>query len=471
MMTYRVLLTMLAMAVCLSGAAFCELAYPANFPQPEAVAKVADGSLTEASVAWWGFEEGDSTVFLQAALDSGAKRVVIPYVGKPWITMPLVLKSNQEIFFEPGVVVLAKKGGFLGRGDSVFRGMNVENIVFSGYGATIRMHKRDYQQPPYDRAEWRMGISLNGSTNIRIEGLRIESSGGDGIYIGTTGQQQYCKDVTIRDVVCWDNHRQGISVIGAENLLIENSTFANTWGTAPGAGIDLEPDSPTQRLVNIVVRNCTFEDNEGHEVLVYAKNLDETAPPISIRFENCLMRKTTLDGVAEGIGRSTDTHGWAGISVGAVKDKGPEGLIEFINCTVEKTAKESVKIYDKSADKCKIRLVNCRFKDAWNMPHSNYWDMRVPIFFEVRRPYLTERNGGVEFVDCHVWDKHPRPVMALSAKNDTYGLHDITGNLWIHGPHDPYTLFSAESTGIDLKMVKVDETFKPEKRLPDADAE
>ncbi|MDZ4858855.1 MAG: right-handed parallel beta-helix repeat-containing protein [Candidatus Hydrogenedentes bacterium] len=438
---------------------------------PDAIAATAAGSLSEANAAWWGFEEADSTSAIQSAIDSMAAKVVVPYVGKPWIIRPIMLRGDLELFFEPGVVVLAKKDEFRSKGDSLFRAQDASNISVRGYGATLRMRKRDYQQPPYEKAEWRMGLTFSGCTNVRVEGLRIESTGGDGIYIGTTGTQEYCKDVVIREVTCFDNHRQGISVIGAENLLIENSVFANTWGTAPGAGIDLEPDSPAQRLVNIVVRNCTFENNEGHEVLVYAKNLDATAPPISIRFENCLMRKTTLDMLEEGIGRDDDVHGWAGISVGAVRDDGPEGLIEFVDCTVEGTGKESVKVYDKSADKAKVRFVNCRFKDSWNVHHSIYADMRVPIFFEVRRPALSKRVGGIEFVDCHLWDDAGRPVAAMSPFNSEYGLHDVTGTIYVYGENEPRVWFGKDSTNVDLQLVQIKPAEPADSRKPDADAE
>ncbi|MFH7813445.1 hypothetical protein ACH0C8_16175, partial [Acetobacter lovaniensis] len=89
----------------------------------------------------------------------------------------------------------------------------------------------------YQKAEWRMGLAFNGCKNITVEGVRIESTGGDGIYLGTTNQQQYCQHIRIKDVVCSDNHRQGLSVIGADDLVIENSVFANTWGTVPASGI------------------------------------------------------------------------------------------------------------------------------------------------------------------------------------------------------------------------------------------
>ena len=445
--------------------------YPSGITNQEAVAAVTAGKLKEANASWWGFDLQDSTDAIQAAIDSGAPKVTIPFMGKPWIVRPLKMRSDLELTLEPGVILYAKKGEFLGRGDSLLAATNASNIKITGYGATIKMRHKEYLLPPYEKAEWRMGLRFDGSTNIEVYGLRIESSGGDGIYIGTTGQQQYCKNVTIKDVTCYDNHRQGISVIGAENLLIENCTFASTWGTAPSAGIDLEPDSPTQRLVNIEIKNCIFEDNEGHEVLVYPKNLDETAPPISIRFENCVMRKTTMKPVEDQVGRNNDTHGWAGISIGAVHDKGPGGLIEFINCTVENTGKESVKIFDKSDHDTKIRFKNCHFKNPWNVFHKDYGDLRVPILFETRRPYISERVGGVEFIDCHVWDTVKRPVLAYSQNNADYGLHGIKGRLFVHSPHEPITWVNSASTNIDLELVHVNDTGETIDHTPDADAE
>ena len=47
--------------------------------------------------------------------------------------------------------------------------------------------------------------------------------------------------VTIKDVELRDNHRQGISVISAVGLLVEDTVMRGTNGTAPEAGVDIEP--------------------------------------------------------------------------------------------------------------------------------------------------------------------------------------------------------------------------------------
>jgi polygalacturonase len=146
-----------------------------NVPSGQAIAEVASGKRATANAAWWGFSKTDSTAALQAAIDSGAKTVLVPFMGDAWIVRPIKLRGNLELVFEPGVLVLAKRGEFQGGGDSLFTAVDVENLTIRGYGATLRMWKSDYQKPPYKKAEWRMGIAIRGCRNVLIEGVRVES--------------------------------------------------------------------------------------------------------------------------------------------------------------------------------------------------------------------------------------------------------------------------------------------------------
>lgn len=87
---------------------------------PTAVQEVASGKRKEAIAAWWGFNEQDATKALQAAIRSGARKLTVPNLGKPWVVGPLFLESDQEIVFDKGVVVQALKDSFLGVDDSLF---------------------------------------------------------------------------------------------------------------------------------------------------------------------------------------------------------------------------------------------------------------------------------------------------------------------------------------------------------------
>ncbi len=428
-----------AVAVLIAGQAVSLLAADTtptllNVPDPSAVADVLAGRRPVANAAWWGFNREDATVSLQAALDSGARVVVIPFMGAPWIIRPVRLPSNQEVRLEPGVVVLAKAGEFRGPGDSLFTATGQSNLVMRGYGATLRMRKRDYQRPPYTKAEWRMGIALRGCRGVLLEGLRVESSGGDGFYVDGGGALGWSQDVTIRDCVASDNHRQGLSVISAVDLLVENCLFAPTWGTAPEAGIDLEPDTASQRLVRCLIRNCRFENNNGNQILVHLDQLSRQSEPVSIRFEDCLARQVTAGSGPESPGPPGGLRGVAGIAVGDVKDDGPAGLIEFDRCVTDTTGKEGARLYDKSAARARVRFVNCSFRHPWAAPSPGDHGPRAPLLLQSRKTTRTREVGGVDFVACQVFDTVDRAVFCFAAGANHCALRDVQGRLLVTSP-------------------------------------
>jgi hypothetical protein len=424
-----------------------------NGKDPQAAEETVAGKRSIANAAWWGFNREDSTEPLQAAINSGAKTLVVPFMGDPWIVRPLHLRSSQEIILEPGVLILAKKGEFQGGGDSLFTAVGQSNLVIRGYGATLRMHKRDYQNPPYSKAEWRMGIALRGCRHVLIEGLRIESSGGDGFYVDGSGDSGWSEDITIRNCTAYDNHRQGLSVISVVNLLVENCLFANTWGTAPEAGIDLEPDTEKNRLVNCVIRNCTFENNNGNEILVYLKPLTTNSEPVSVRFEHCWVRMTEARFKPPEPGPAAGINGVAGIAVGEVKDNGPKGLIEFIDCVTENTGKEGARVYDKSADRARVRFANCSFRNPWTSPAPGDGGPRVPIILHLRRPESTENMGGIDFQDCYVFDSADRPVVRLEEDKGDFGLRDVHGQIMVTGLGTPFLKLGTKLQDVDLKVI------------------
>jgi hypothetical protein len=428
-------------------------ALPSKFSvNPQAVEEVAAGARTVASAAWWGFNTEDATETLQAAINSKAKTLVVPNMGAPWIVRPLELRGDLELVFDPGVLVLAKKGEFRGPGDSLFRAQGADNLSIRGYGATLRMHKRDYQNHPYEKAEWRMGIAIRGCRNVLIEGVRIESTGGDGIYIDGGGERRWSEDITVRNCISHDNHRQGISVISAQDLLIENCILSGTRGTAPEAGIDFEPDNPDQRLVNCVVRNCVMESNNGHAILVYLNPLSSESEPVSITFENCVARMGEA-GDHPAVARVKAPGGWAGMAVGASRDAGPQGLVEFRNCVAENTGREGAKVFDKSARGVKVRFVNCVWKAPWLADAVEYDGPRVPVLVHLRRPEMTEQPGGVEFIDCHVYDAEARPALVAHEDKSSFGVRDLSGGISVHNPHGARMDLGSNASGIAADLV------------------
>lgn len=425
------------LAIALLPVSTARAAMPEVTADPQAVKEVLSGKRTEANAAWWGFDAEDATEALQAAINSGARQLVVPDMGSPWIVRPLKLAGDQELVLAEGVVVEAKRGAYQGRGDSVFTARDVSNLTLRGYGATVRMHKEDYivglvlgnlgwdrWYGPYEKAEWRMALSLRGCTNVNVLGLTLRDSGGDGIYIDG-GRQGPCREVHIKDVLCDNNYRQGISVISVDGLLVENSRFNNTWGTPPSSGVDIEPDSPEQKLKRIVFRNCRFEGNYGDGIEVFLAHQAEAADDVSIRFEDC---------------RITSRRG-AGIRVTKIADR-PKGLVEFRNCTVENTEAYGIKVQDKSTLGARVRFVDCALRNvARDRAYHGLW---APVWLHPSRAagavqeqtkFAYARFGGIDFVNLTVEDDFDRAAIASEPPLRAIELFDITGTITVTNPH------------------------------------
>ena len=371
-------------------------------------------------------------------------------MGSDWIVGPIRLAGHQELFLERGVVVSARRGAFRGGGDCLFQATGVDDVTIRGYGATIRMHKQDYmdytKREVYPKAEWRMTLSLRGVHKALVEGLTIRDSGGDGIYIDGGGGRDHSRDITIRDVVCDNHYRQGISVISVVGLAVEDSEFANTWGTPPSAGVDIEPDRSDQKAQEIVFRNCLFRDNYGAGIQVYLRFNEPDAQDVSILFDRC---------------RVTSRLG-SGLVFGALKAEGPGGLIEFRDCVVEDVAGAGAHVYDKHPERARVRFTRTRWIDVGTgldnaFARVDSVESRAPLLIFNRRPELiTPIHGGIDFVDCEIVDGRDRPFLSALQKEPAEGLFDVTGSIRVRNPHGARMDLQDARDGVSLEAVPVE---------------
>ena len=203
----------------------------------------------------FGWNASDGTAFLQAALDAqGAGLVYIdcprvavatgtmPTTARPppctWILRPIFIRrSKVRVILQQGITLLAKRGEYHPKGDKLFKVEGVTDIVIEGgqqglpaeEWPELRMWRSDYAQPTlYNKSEWRHGLALEDVQRVRVARLRIVETGGDGIYLAGDNN-----DVHIQDVVLDRNYRQGMSLIGGNNILVERAMLSNTNGTNP----------------------------------------------------------------------------------------------------------------------------------------------------------------------------------------------------------------------------------------------
>ncbi len=277
----------------------------------------------------FGYDRQDATKCLQAAFDSDAETVVIDQVGSEWLAGRLrINRDNLTIVFAEGVTLRALPGAFPNRTDSFIAAAGRQNIAFIGQKSSlVTMNKEEYRQiDARFQGGHRHAFGLSNNDGVTFLGMTITSSGGDGIYVGHGN-----RNVLIEDTSCLNHARQGISVISCENLLIRNCHFDNTNGTAPEAGIDFEPNSSNECLINCVIENSTFNGNAGSGITAYLPNLDGGSSPVSITVRN-----------SEFIGNNS------GAMVSNKRQAGSllKGAIAFENCRIARSKTITMRVSD-----------------------------------------------------------------------------------------------------------------------------
>jgi len=404
------------------------------------VAEVAAGKRAEARASWWGFDPVESTRALQAAIDSKARKVVVENMGSPWIVDEIRLRGDLEVVFEPGVVVQAKRGAFKATNASLFTATRAKNLTLRGPGATLKMWREDYDDPSrYKKAEWRHVLDFKSCADVRVIGLTLSDSGGDGVYLGVSGGGPNT-NILIQDVICERNYRQGISVISARGLTIERCVLRDTAGTSPMAGIDFEPNRAGEEISDCVMRDCVSENNAGVGFAFYLRPLDAASRPVSVRLERCRS-------VGNRAGLAVNAAGRAG--GGTVK-----GEIVVADCAFSKPDGAGLSVVPNPTDALAIRFERCRIVDA-NARRPD----QAPIQL-VNQAGDSAEVGNVAFDDCEVVDPvERRPI----------GFHDSAGGARLVGVSGVLTVEHAgrrETVKLDQALIDSWFPFQAYRRFP-----
>jgi len=220
----------------------------------------------------------DYTVFIQNALNRENK-IIMPNFPILINEKGLNINNNTSIFFQSKSQLIIKPNDKTNYG--IINIINKININL--YNARIIGDRYTHLN---DKGEWGMGINLIDSKNIKIINPKISECWGDGIYIGT--KENISENVIISGGYVDNNRRNGISIISGKNITIENIVLANTNGTFPMAGIDLEPNNRNEYLSNIELLNITSYNNAEDGFLIYLfKLISEKSPEVSINITNC----------------------------------------------------------------------------------------------------------------------------------------------------------------------------------------
>ena len=364
----------------------------------------------------FGFNANDATQALLAALNSKNDVIIIDKQSSDWVVGPIKVKNllNKTIIFESGVVIRAKTGAFKSSNDKLFELINAQNVDIRGNGAIFRMNKNEYTN-----GEWRHGLSLRKCKNVTIDRVTIENSGGDGIYISGYENGSYSEDITLKRVKSLNNKRQGMTLVSVSGIWVRDCEFSNNRGALPEAGIDIEPNSIYDRIVDVTIEKCTITNN-GHAGAVLALlNLRSSSVPVSIRFLDCIFSMNH---------DSTNKYPSSEIVLGADPINPVKGNVSFERCIIE-GSKWGLLYSRKTSDAYHASFINC---EAKNICQNNSIS---PIYLEVPDYYTkTLPLGGYTFDNLKLQYSTNLPFLVIQGWKTLPSLKNINGKFIIDAP-------------------------------------
>ncbi|KQS33279.1 hypothetical protein ASG33_04140 [Dyadobacter sp. Leaf189] len=235
------------------------------------------------NVRWFGVVAdgtNDQSAAIQKMLDNAKYRnVFFPKGAQPYRIKSIRIWSNSNLTFEEGTIVEGM--GTLGTSQKMMYMYDVSNITIKAPGVIFRDLKSQYTS-----GQHRHIFSLEGVANVSLEGMAANDSGGDGFYIGSASVRKISENVKLTNVSANNNRRQGLSIVSIRNIDVINSSFSNTIGEGPQAGIDIEPSNSGQRAEGIRILNTVTAGNKGPGIVISPGVLSGTGNVVEVTITN-----------------------------------------------------------------------------------------------------------------------------------------------------------------------------------------
>ncbi|MEL7225547.1 MAG: right-handed parallel beta-helix repeat-containing protein, partial [Cyanobacteria bacterium J06576_12] len=351
----------------------------------------------------------------------------------------------------------------------MFRALSIDNLKIIGKGkgkrrATLKMNKSEYTQSEFGHI-----LGIDGVKNFEIRGLKLTGAGGDGIHVAGAafrtakpGVRSYSENGVIEDIIANNNRRQGISIDSAKNVIVRDSVFSNTSGTAPSAGIDLEPTWDFERLQDIFIENVTVRGNDGNGIQLALGNLDNRSAPVSIDINNVKVKNNNRSGVTVVLFNSQPKDPFRDQPDGSKASSMLNGTVNIRNTTISRS-KGTNTFFDQATAGIYVQSLSGSQEDPNNLK-VNFQNVTVsntgngpfatnPIYIRGFGGELQpEQIGNLSFDNVVVKDKFERALIkAELGRPDAY-LSNISGNIMGFNPKGVTTDFDFQTPAQNFSL-------------------
>lgn len=212
----------------------------------------------------WAISQGYGEVCLPAG------HYLIGKYGNDIYQAGIVLDSNMALLLDQNAIIEMAPNNKWNYCAIAVRGKS--HVVISGGTILGDRDNHEYTPRTSDGAvahdEGHLICIEDESEYVTVENVTLGKANGDGILLvgsPSDADQQLLKNIDIRRNNFSDNRRQGISLVGSAEVLIENNEIHHTNGVAPQFGIDLEGAGRLNE--NITIRNNYFHNNRGGDIV------------------------------------------------------------------------------------------------------------------------------------------------------------------------------------------------------------
>lgn len=307
------------------------------------------------SITDFGAQSGGQVHCTQAFADAidavskkGGGRVIIP--RGTWLTGPITMKSNIELYTETGAMVVFSTNkdlypvvetNFEGfntfRCTSPINGRNLENIaftgagIFDGSGEVWRAVKKD----KLTDSQWKKLLASGGlvSENGKIwypseQFMKGEKIAEMNVVRSLKTKEEFeqirdflrpvmvslisCKKVLIDGPTFQNSPAWNIHPLMCEDFTMRNTTVRNPWFSQNGDGIDIES------CKNSIIHDCSFD--VGDDAICIKSGKDKDGRDRKMPNENLIVKNCVV------------FHGHGGVTVGSEMSSGVKNL-HVSNCT------------------------------------------------------------------------------------------------------------------------------------------
>ncbi len=285
---------------------------------------------------------------IEAVTQKGGGKVIVP--AGIWLTGPIILKSNLEIYTEQGALVLFStnkdlypviKTSFEGlntwRCMSPVYGKNIENVALTGNGIWDGSGDawRFVKKSKLTSSQWKKLVASGGVVNEKgdewypseqFKEAQENANMNVPANLETKEEFEAIRDF-LRPVMVSIQNSKRILLDGptfqnspawclhplmVEDLTVRNVTVRNPWYSQNGDGIDIES------CTNVLVEHSNFD--VGDDAICIKSGKDEDGRRRGIPCKNLIIRNNTV------------FHGHGGVTVGSEMSGGVQNM-HVSNCT------------------------------------------------------------------------------------------------------------------------------------------